>query len=468
VVGRSDIDGNGVGGIELAMNGQLVGHRGAGRALRDAHGKKMFADGLERPEPGATVQLSLDISIQAIAERALGESVRANKAKSGVVVVLDVATGRVLAMASSPSYDPNAPTANTDSPPRTSEVSDAPATSSASSHGGARNRAVTDAYEAGSVMKIFSVAAALDAGTVAPNSEFDVGGGQWKLGAKTLRDVHHDASLDVGGIIKRSSNIGAAKIALRLGAPRLYAALQRFGFGARTGIELPRETAGLLRDGAHWRDVELATISFGLGLAVTPLQIAAAVAAFGNHGIYHEPRIVERVTDADGTLLYRAAPAERRVVSEHTADVMLGMLASVFEGGKQAGTAVTIVVPGFRCAGKSGTAHKWDPEAKKYSEDHYLSSFAGLAPLDHPRLAIVVIIDDPSGGDYFGGKVAGPVFATVASDALRYLGVPGTSPVCPPPVPGAPASTAAKTCLPASAQISDGGQRGPRSGSDPL
>jgi cell division protein FtsI (penicillin-binding protein 3) len=428
VVGRSDIDGNGLDGIELAMNAQLVGHRGAGRALRDVRGKKMFANGFDRPEAGATVQLSLDTSIQASAEAALGEAVRANKAKSGVAVVVEIATGRVLAMASSPAYDPNAP-------------------NPADGHPGPRNRAVTDAFEAGSVMKIFSVAAALDDGTITPDTGFDLGGGQFRVGIKTIRDVHHDPYLSVAGIIKRSSNVGTAKIALRFGAEKLYAALRRFGFGQRTGIELPGEQPGMLRDGARWRDIELATISYGYGLAVTPLQIAAALAAFGDHGVYREPRIVDRVTDADGTLLYQAAPAMRQVVSDRTARAMLSMLASTFEGGKQAGTAAMIVVPGFRCGGKTGTARKYDPATRQYAE-RYLSTFAGIAPIDHPRLAIVVLIDDPSGGDYYGGKVAGPVFATIASEALRYLGVPGESPICAPPIPGAPASTAPKICVP--------------------
>ena len=435
VIGRSDIDGNGVDGIELSMNAQLIGHRGGGTALRDARGKRMFADGFERPEAGATVQLSLDASIQATAEAAVAEAVRINTAKSGVVVVLEVGTGRVLAMASAPARDPNGN----------------------GNQGSARNRGVADSYEAGSVMKVFSVAAALDDGLVTPETEFEIGGGQLKLAGRAvpIRDVEHDLYLDVAGIIKRSSNVGAAKIALRFGAGKLYAALKRFGFGKRTGIELPGEQPGMLRDGAKWREVELATIAFGYGLTVTPLQLAAAMAAFGDHGIYHEPRIVDRVIDADGTLLYQAASGSRQVVSDRTATQIRAMLASVFEGGKLAGTAAKLVVPGFRCGGKTGTANKYDPAIKGYSLDHYLSTFAGLAPIVHPRLAIAVVIDDPSEGDHFGAKVAGPVFARVASSALRYLGVPGEPAICPPPVPGAPpsvqSSIAAKTCLPAAA-----------------
>jgi cell division protein FtsI (penicillin-binding protein 3) len=473
VIGRSDIDGNGVDGVELAMNAQLTGQRGEGSGLRDVRGKRMFADGLERPQPGATVQLSLDTTIQASAEAAIGEAVRSHHARSGVVVVLEVATGRVVAMASAPSLDPNgpsvagvpaAPPAGPDDEPNPA-AGGAPAPPPAPPppppppppprpHEPARNRAVTDAYEAGSVMKIFSIAAALEEGTVTPDTEFDLGGGQFQLSPrlKPIRDVDHDPYLTVAGIIKRSSNVGAAKIALRLGATRLYAALRRFGFGARTGIELPGEQTGMLRNGARWRDIELATISYGYGLTATPLQIAAALAALGNGGVYHEPRIIERVIDGDGTLLYEAQAAERRVVSERTAAQMVAMMAAVFEGGRQAGTAASIVIPGFRCAGKTGTAHRYDPAAHAYALDHYLSSFAGLAPLDHPRLAIVALVDDPSGGDYFGAKVAGPVFARVASEALRYLGVPGEPEVCPPAPPGAPAAavaSGARTCVPA-------------------
>jgi cell division protein FtsI (penicillin-binding protein 3) len=403
VIGRADVDGVGLDGVEASMNDLLAGRRHTIAALRDARGRTMLADGLADAEPGATVKLSLDRSIQAIAEAALVDSVTTNKAKSGVAVVLEVETGRVLALASYPTKDPNAD-------PR--------------HDAGARNRPVTDAYEAGSVMKVFSVAAALDDGTVTPETEFPIGG-FFMVGTKPIHDVHFDAYLNVAGIIKRSSNVGAAKIALRFGRDKLYAGLKRFGFGARTGIELPGEQSGMLRNGARWRDIELATISYGYGLTVTPLQIAAGFAAIGNRGIYHEPRIVDEVIDADGTMLYRGEGATRRVVSEKTASQMMTMLASVFDKGKFYGTAHNLDVAGFTCGGKTGTAHKYDPETKKYAEDRYLSSFAGIAPIDHPRLAIAVLVDDPSGGDYYGGAVAGPVFATIASESLRYLGVPG-------------------------------------------
>ena len=414
VIGRADIDGNGVDGIELSLNRLLTGKRGEAVAIRDARGHAVLPDGLAPASPGATVHLTIDRNLQEIAETALDAAVTQDHAKDGIVVILDVATGHVLAMASSPGYDPNG------SPPR-----------------GARDRAVTDAFEAGSVMKVFSVASALDAGVVTPDTEFQIGG-RFVVGGHAIHDVELDPYLTVAGIVKRSSNVGAAKIALQLGRDKLYAGLQRFGFGARTGIELPGEQVGMLRDPSRWRDIDLAHMAFGYGLTVTPIQIAAALAAIGNHGVYHPPRIVDEVVDGDGNVLYRPSAPARQVVSAKTADEMLDILATVFDKGKFNGTASTIDVPGFKCAGKTGTARKYDPQTHHYSESHYLGSFAGLAPYHHPRLVILAMIDDPSDGHYYGATVAGPVFAAVASQALRYLGVPGDAPI--PPAPASPAA----------------------------
>ncbi|CAN5720106.1 penicillin-binding protein [soil metagenome] len=427
VIGRADIDSRGIEGIELSMNDVLVGSHGEGQAVRDARGKRMFADGLAQPEPGATVRLSLDRSIQSIADQALAAAVITNKAKNGVVVVLEVGTGRVLAMSSYPTYDPN----------------------SNENHTASRNRPVTDAYEAGSLMKVFTAAAAIDDGTVTAETNFDTGNGSFVIGPKRITDVHPYPSLTVSEIVKHSSNVGAAKIALRLGRDKLYAFLKLAGFGARTGIELPGESIGMLRKGATWRDIELATIAYGYGLTVTPTQIAAALAAIGSDGVYHPPRVIERITDPDGTVLYQPLDESRQIIKPSTAASMRKILATVFEGGKEGGTAKDIVVPGFRCGGKTGTAYKYDRETKHYATDRYMSSFAGLAPIDHPRIAIVVMVDEPSAGTHFGSTVAGPVFATVASETLRYLGVPGLSLVCPPPPPGYNPylDTAVKTCV---------------------
>ena len=437
VIGRADIDGNGLDGIELTLNEELTGTSAASKALRDARGRRMFADGLAQPEPGATVKLTIDRTIQAIADAAIAQAIGAHQAKSGTAVVLEVGTGRVLALASYPTYDSN---------------------TGIGIAGGARNRPVTDAFEAGSVMKVFTVAAALESGAVAPDTLFDLQWGSLRIGSKTIRDVYHDPQLTTTGIIKRSSNVGAVKVAQRLGREKLHDALERFGFGGKTGIELPGEQSGLLRPGQKWRDIELATIAFGYGLTVTPLQMAAAMATLGSDGMYHPPRVIDSIIDAAGdaagATAGRPAPTPHRAVRPETAAAMRAMLATIFESGKQSGTAGSLIVPGFRCGGKTGTAHKWDPIARQYATNRYLSSFAGLAPIDQPRLAIVVLVDEPSGGDYYGGKVAGPVFATIASESLRYLGVPGEPLECPPKPPGPPPNPLLtvlppKTCFPA-------------------
>ena len=423
VIGRADLDGKGVDGIELAMNEQLAGMRTDVAALRDARGHTMLSDGVGHALPGATVQLTLDRSIQAIAESALADQIAAKKAKGGVLVVLDIATSRVLAMASSPTYDPNSDDAH-----------------------GARNLAVTDAFEAGSVMKVFSIAAALEAGAVTPGTGFEIGNAfTVNPRVKAIRDVEFFPYLSVSEIIKYSSNIGAAKIGLRLGSDKLYAGLLQFGFGHRTGIELPGERNGRIRNAAGWRDVDLAHIAFGYGLTVTPLQIAAAFASIANHGVYREPRIVDAVIDGDGNALYKGDGATHQAVSAATADAMMKMLISVFDKtvpGTIGGTAKTIDVPGFRCAGKTGTAHKFDPTTHRYSDDKYLASFAGIAPADHPRIVVVTMIDEPDSRDYYGASVSAPVFARVASETLRYLGVPG-DPLAPSVNPGAKPPVAA-------------------------
>ncbi len=424
VIGRADIDGNGLDGIELSMNEVLQGKRGAQAALRDARGRKMLSGGLTAVESGAVVRLSLDRSIQAISDNALMAAVTDHKAKNGVAVVIDVKTGRVLAMSSYPTYDPN----------------------TGGDHG-ARNRAVTDAYEAGSVLKIFTVAAALEEGLVTPTTGMSIGA-SFKVGPKAVRDTHVYPYLTTSEIIKVSSNIGATKLAMRLGRERLHRYFKVFGFGAKSGIELPGEQPGKVRDGSTWREVELATMSYGYGLTISPLQLAAGVAALGNDGIYTEPRIVEEARNSDGTVTYRGEGKQHRMVSPKVAKQMREILATVFEKGAGEhpinGTMAGVVVPGFKCGGKTGTAYKYDHAIRSYSTNRYLGSFVGLAPIDNPRLAIAVMIDEPNGEHHYGGKIAGPAFAQIASESLRYLGVPGDPLPPPKPVPGARPAPAAK------------------------
>ncbi|HTJ42893.1 MAG TPA: penicillin-binding protein 2 [Kofleriaceae bacterium] len=429
VIGVAGIDGKGLDGLELKLDTLLTGERAKLDAIRDVKGKVLLEDGLVDAAPGATVTLTIDRTIQTIADAAIADAVESNKAKSGVAIVLEVGTGRVLAIANYPTFDPNA-----------ADVV----------HTDARDRAVTDTYEIGSVMKPFAVATALEDGVTRPDEEWDTENGEWQMSSKDrpIRDTHAHPSLTTSEIIKHSSNIGAAKIGLRLGAQRLAAGFRAFGFGARTGIELPGEQPGTIRDPRTWRDSELARMTFGYGITVTPIQLAAAIASFGNGGMYVPPRIVESIVDGEGHVIRARSAEPRRAVSEKTAAQMIPMLASVFDRGKEGGTAKDIYVAGFACMGKTGTAHKYDPAMHAYSPDRYFSSFAGLAPLDHPRVAIIAIVDEPSGGDYYGGKVAGPVFARVASETLRYLGVPGGSIEIPPPPGVTPIVPKAKKDVP--------------------
>jgi cell division protein FtsI (penicillin-binding protein 3) len=424
VIGFAGVDGNGLDGLELRFDKLLTGQRATFSALRDARGKTALADGVVDAVPGANVQLTIDRAIQAFADQELAAAIETQKAKAGTVIIEDVQTGAILAMASWPTYDPNEPGNLVETK--------------------ARNRAVTDVFEIGSIMKVFTLAAAFDAKTSRPDEWWDVEHGRWQpsFARKPIRDEHHDELLTTAGILKRSSNVGAAKLGLELGAMRLYTALKRFGFGARTGIELPHEEPGTVRNGARWRDIELATISFGYGLTVTPLQVAAGMAAVGAGGVWHTPHLIARITDADGKVVYEPTVEARQIMEPRTASWMLPILASVFDKpdkhGKNGGTAGSVDVDGFRAGGKTATAHKIDPATHRYAEKMYVSSFAGLAPIDHPRIAIVVVIDEPGGDQHFGGQVAGPVFAKLVSETLRYLGVPGDKPAIDEDAPVAP------------------------------
>lgn len=409
LLGFSGVDGNGLEGMEASLDAQLAGKRATLTALRDARGRiTLPADSEDHgATAGASVWLTIDRSIQVVCQRALIDAVTQHGARAGTVVALDVETSAVLAMANWPTYDPNTPAARK------------------AMREGARNRAVQDAYELGSVMKIFSIAAALDSGAVVPTDVIDIERGRLRIGRKVFRDIHHDVVLTVAGVLKRSSNVGAIKIAQRTGKTVLHRALVQYGFGKKTGIEAPGERAGVVRPAAQWGETGLATISFGYGMTATPLQLAQAVAAVGNDGILSEPRLVKEVRDATGTVVYRRTTRSRRVMKPETAAAMRAMMAAVFDKGKTGGTAKSVDVLGFRAGGKTGTAEKWDSRARSYNKDLNLASFVGLAPIDDPKIALVVIIDEPQGERRQGGAVAGPVFARIASETLRHLAVPG-------------------------------------------
>ena len=389
VLGFTGIDDAGQEGLELAFDDVLSGESGARRVVKDRLGR--IVENLERirpASPGRDVVLSIDRRIQSLAYRALRQGVQRHRARAGSAVVLDTHTGEVLAMANLPSFNPN------DRGDRSSRRF--------------RNRAVTDLLEPGSTVKPFTVAAALQAGIVRPDSVLDTRPGFMKVGGHTIFDVRNYGVIDVRKVIKKSSNVGAGKLALELPPDDLWRMFHRTGFGVPTGSRFPGEAQGSLTDFSDWRKVHRVTLSYGYGLAATPLQIARAYAAFGNGGLLPEVSFVRT----------RGGPSASRAMPASVAGQVLGMLEEVVEPG---GTALRARVDGYRVGGKTGTTRK--SEAGGYSQDRYHSAFAGLAPMSDPRLSVVVVIDEPGGDAYYGGVVAAPVFSNIVEGSLRVLGI---------------------------------------------
>ncbi len=397
LLGFTDSDGNGIEGLEKILDTTLAGERREMSGMRDALGRDLMTEVVPDVEEtsGQAVSLTIDRFVQFTAERVLKATVEKFHAQAGTAIMVDVRTGEVLASATFPTYDPNKPGEIGGSGPGPKVP--------------ARNRAVTDGYEPGSTVKTFTIAAALDAGVVKPTDLWNTTGGVMKIGKYTIHDSHAHGVLNTAEVLKVSSNIGAAKIGKRLGAEALYAGLRAFGFGQRTGIEMPGEQAGRLRKTESWGDIGLATVAFGQGLTATPLQVANAYATIANGGVWHAPRIVRG----------SKAPPERRAIDAETADVVRRMLESVTDEG---GTAASLKTSLYKIAGKTGTAQKVDPGTRRYSATKYISSFAGFAPAHAPRIAMVVAIDEPV-GQHFGSVVAAPAFQQIAEETLRYLGV---------------------------------------------
>jgi len=406
LIGFTDVDGRGQEALELAFEEQLAGQPGNRRVIKDRRGHIVEdVDSIRLPRDGGTLRLSIDAKIQYLAFRELKSAVTAHRARAGGVIVLDVATGEVLAMVNLPSYNPN--NRGKFDPQRT------------------RNRAVTDLFEPGSTLKPFTAAAALQAGTVSPESVIQTAPGQLAIGNRVIRDAHPQGTLTVAQVIQKSSNIGAAKMALGLKPETLWALFNQVGFGMPPKTEFPGEVAGRLRGHAGWRPIEQATMSYGHGISVSLLQLARAYLIFATDG---ELKPV--------TLVKREAPSEAaRVVSAETAQAVRRMLEMATGPG---GTAPRAQVTGYRVAGKTGTAHKI--EGKGYAPDKYVSSFVGFAPASRPRLIVAVMIDEPRAGQYYGGTVAAPVFSQVMAGTLRLLAAAPDAPVdnvvLPPP--GAP------------------------------
>ena len=400
-MGLVDEDGAGIEGVELGQEEALQGVPAELRSLRDGKGRIVLseppADGKERE--GARVELTIDQGIQATAERALARAVLGSHALSGMAVALSPTTGEVLAMASWPATNANAP--------RTPEE--------------LRNRVVTDAFEPGSTIKSFSISAALDSGVLQPTDAIDCGNGNYAIGGHVIHD--HGGGLGWAGpsrIIAQSSNIGAAKIAGRLGKDRLRAGLAAFGFGEKTGVGLPGEVRGQLLLARS--DVGLATQAFGQGpITATALQITNAFGAIANGGVLLRPWLLKRVVDpVSGDAVDEGKPlALRRAISPGTAATMTRWLLGVVEDPK--GTGKKAALDGWRAAGKTGTAQKVDRISGGYSDKRF-SSFVGFAPVEAPRIVVGVFIDEPR-GEVFGGEVAAPAFKEIAEYALRVLDV---------------------------------------------
>ncbi|GIX21698.1 MAG: penicillin-binding protein [Gammaproteobacteria bacterium] len=390
VLGFTDIDDRGQEGLELAFDAHLAGRPGRKRVLQDRLGRVIEdLDRMAAAEPGRDLVLSLDKRLQYAAYRALKAAVQAHGATAGSLVLLDVHTGEVLAMVNQPAFNPNN---------RDTLVG-----------GRYRNRAVTDVFEPGSTMKPFTVAVALEAGVLDPRRRLPTAPGRLRIGAHVIHDERNYGALTAEEVIRHSSNVGAARIALALEPAVLWQGYRRFGLGQSTGSGFPGESAGVLGEWAGWSRLEQATLAFGYGLAVTPLQLARAYAVLAAGGVARPVTFLRQ----DGPV-----PGER-VLSLSTARALRDMLVSVVESGTGRRAAVT----GYRVAGKTGTVRKALPGGG-YSDDEHVAVFAGFAPAAAPRLAAVVVIDRPRGDRYYGGEVAAPVFAEVMADALRLLDVP--------------------------------------------
>ena len=395
LIGFTDVDGKGQEALELAFERELAGKPGSRRVIKDRLGHIVEdVESIRGPQDGQTLRLSIDARIQYLAFRELKNAVTAHRARAGGIVVLDVATGEVLAMANVPTYNPN--NRGKFDPRRT------------------RNRAVTDLFEPGSTLKPFTAAAALEAGTVRPDTIIQTSPGELTIGNRTIHDAHPQGAITVAQVIQKSSNVGAAKMALGLKPETLWTLFNQVGFGTPPQSGFPGEVAGKLRPAASWRPIEQATMSYGHGISVSLLQLARAYLIFANDGELKP-----------ATLVRRDAPAESvRVISPATAQAVRHMLEMVVQPG---GTAPRAQIAGYHVAGKTGTAHKL--EGRGYASDKYVSSFVGFAPATRPRLVVAVMIDEPTDGQYYGGTVAAPVFSQVTAGALRLLSVAPDAPV---------------------------------------
>ncbi len=395
LVGFTGIDDNGQEGFELAQNNVLSGKAGSRRVIQDRQGHIVEdLEAVKVPQDGHDLVLSIDRRLQYLAFRELAKAVELHKAKAGAVVILDAKTGEVLAMVNLPTYNPNNPI---------------------NIKGKTRNRAITDMFEPGSTMKPVTASAAMQFGDYKPDTKIQTAPGRMSIGPATINDTHSYGVLTVAQVIQKSSNVGAAKMALSLKKEELWSTFNQLGFGTRANIGFPGESAGIVRNYKTWRPIEQATMSFGHGISVTLLQLARAYTVFTNEG---ELKPVSLIKLAQ-------SPVGHQVFSGQVANDVKAMLELVVQPG---GTALRAQVAGYRVGGKTGTAHKIGPHG--YEPDKYVASFVGIAPASNPRLIMAVMIDEPTTekDQYYGGVSAAPVFSAVMADALRMLAVPQDAP----------------------------------------
>ncbi len=405
VVGYTGVDGEGLAGIEHSFDAQVRGRAGRVTLLRDAR-RGMYlvgGEGPNRPIDGNDVVLTIDSVVQFIAERALGRVVEQYHAAGGVAIVMDPRDGRILAMASNPSFDPN----------RYRDFSPDER----------RNRAVQDQYEPGSTFKIVTASAGLEEGVVTPSQVLDCGDGFIQIGNTQIHEHGHNryGLMTFEEVMVHSSNVGAIRVGLALGQERFYRYIRRFGFGERSGVALPGEAQGRVRRTEQWSQLSNASMSIGQEIGATPLQVLSAIAVVANGGLRVQPRIVEKVVDAKGNAIYKPSQAASvRVISEKTAAVLNEILKTVVARG----TGVQAALAEHVVAGKTGTAQK---AGRGGYTDKVVASFGGYVPADRPQLAILVVVDEPKESEY-GGTVAAPAFKEIAESTLRYLNVPPSVP----------------------------------------
>jgi cell division protein FtsI (penicillin-binding protein 3) len=399
VLGLVDIDNKGIEGIELKYQGVLT--IGGGRVLlsRDASGKTL-SQGVDMEYKGNNLVLTIDEGLQYMVENELDKAMGKWRAKAAAAIMMDPHTGEILALANRPSFNPNALAGSKDFE--------------------RRNRAITDCYEPGSTFKIIVGTAALEEKVVSLDTPFDCSRGVVEVGRRVIHDVHRNGLLTFKEVIQKSSNVGSVMVGMRLGKERIYKYAKAFGFGEKTGIDLPGEVSGLIRPPERWSGVSIGSVPIGQEVAVTPLQVLRAYSAIANGGFLVTPHVVSRIAGPDGRLVWTFSGDPKRVISRKTAETFKDILKTVTEEG---GTAKSASVNGNFVAGKTGTAQMVDPRTKRYSSEKFISSFVGFVPADDPKIAMIVVIYEPK-GQIYGGVVAAPVFKQIAENALSYLEVP--------------------------------------------